>query len=271
MNVLQKVGVDMLQAGVAVASKKVVGDVAKTLVTRTQTLNLEKYFMQAADAYSSGYTTFNTPSLVKFGASGVVGLAAFGAVVFAQRRGSGERDNSAEDAKSVQTSAVAGTAGLFAAFFVVMVFDILRRQKTFSKFTGTNMILQHAVFFSAPLLFSFVAIKLASPLDFKKSVFAACVVAVGVLLVAKKFYLVFKQNSLEKQVFTKIANVIDSCQGPGKAGCGHEHAGYMEAFDNMVKPYLEMINYALPEPLEAAEVARDIASTQIFDTVRNFV
>ena len=88
---------------------------------------------------------------------------------------------------------------------------------------------------------------------------------------AKKFYFVFKQNDLEKEVFTQIANVLDACQGPDKAGCSHKHAGYLKAFANMVKPYLDQINYILPDPLDAVEVARDIASRQIFDTLRNKV
>lgn len=273
MNFLSKVvdsnlGNSLLQAGTAVASGKSVGDVAKRVVTRNQTRKLEGYFMQAADAYSSGYSTFNAPSLTKFGVSGGIALATWTTIYMVQKM-NGDVDEEAHE--PFKTPAIAGTAGFFAAFFSVMVFDVVRRQKTFSNFTGTNMFMQYAIFFSVPLALLSTVLNIASPLDLKKSVVVAAAIAVAVVMLAKKFYFVFKQNDLEREVFTQIANALESCPGPGKAGCNHEHAGYMEAFANMVKPYLDQINYLLPDPLNAVEVARDIASRQIFDTLRNRV
>lgn len=259
-----KLGNNLLQAGTAVASGKSVGDVAKRMATRTQTRRLEEYFMEAADAYSSGYSTFKAASIKKFGVSGLVALAAFGTVIVVQ---SGKSDDDDEKTEGFKTPATAGTAAFFAAFLSVMLFDIARRQKTFSKFTGTNMFLQYIMLSSVPLAVVSTGLKIASPLDLKQSVIAASIVAVVVVMVAKKFYFVFKQNNLEKQVFNQIANVLDACQGPNKAGCSHQHAGYLDAFANMVKPYLDQINYVLPDALDAAEVARDIASRQIFDTL----
>lgn len=264
-------GNNLLQAGVAVASGKSAKDVAKTMVTRTQSRRLEKYFMQAADAYSSGYSTFNEPSLKKFGVSGMVALAVWITIVLVQKRSATRREGEGEKETAVQHPAMAGTAAFFAAFLSVAVFDIVRRQKTFSNFTGTNMLMQYVMFFSVPFALLAPGLKIASPLDFKQSGIAALVASVATVLVAQKFYFVFKQNDLEREIFSQIANVLDSCQGPGKAGCNHEHAGYTKAFTNMVKPYLDQINYVLPDPLEAAEVARDIASRQIFDTLRNRV
>ena len=58
---------DLLQAGTAMASGKSAGDVAKHAVTRNQTRRLEEYFMKAAEAYSSGYSTFFALSTEKFG------------------------------------------------------------------------------------------------------------------------------------------------------------------------------------------------------------
>lgn len=229
---------------------------------------LESYFMQAADAYSSGYSTFNAPSIKKFGVSGLIALAVWTTLVMVQKM---NRDVDDVEQKPFKAPAIAGTAAFFAAFFSVMIFDIVRRQKTFSNFTGTNMFVLHVVFFSVPFALLSVGLVAASPLDLKQSVFAATFVAVGTVVLAKKFYFVFKQNDLEKEVFTQIANVLDACQGPNKAGCNHKHAGYLMAFSNMVKPYLDRINYVLPVPLDASEVARDIASRQIFDTLRKRV
>lgn len=268
--VSSNMGNTLLQAGAAVASGKSAKDVVKTMVTRTQSRRLEKYFMQAADAYSSGYSTFNAPSLKKFGVSGLVAVAVWVTIVVVQKNRVRTADNG-EEKNPVQTRAMAGTAAFFAAFLSVAVFDIVRRQKTFSNFTGTNMLMQYAMFFAVPFVLSATGVKIASPLGLKQSGIAALVVAVATVLVAKKFYFVFKQNDLEREVFSQIANVLDACQGPGKSGCSHEHAGYVKAFSNMVRPYLDQINYVLPDKLDAVEVARDIASRQIFDTLRNRV
>lgn len=266
--VSSNLGNSLLQAGTAVASGKSVRDVAKQVVARNQTRKLEGYFMQAADAYSSGYSTFNTMSLPKFGVSGGIALAVWTTMYMVQKM---NRDPDDEAREPFKAPAIAGTAAFFAAFLSVMVFDIVRRQKTFSNFTGTNMFMQHVVFFSVPLAMFSVLLKIASPLSFKHSVMGATIVAVAVVVAAKKFYFVFKQNDLEKEVFTQIANALEACTGPGRAGCDHKHAGYLEPFANMVKPYLDQINYVLPDPLDAVEVARDIASRQIFDTLRNRV
>lgn len=272
MNFLTDIGANLLQGGLAVASGKSVGGVAKQMVTRKHTRKLESYFMQAADAYSSGYSTFNAPSITKFGVSAIVALAAWTTVVLLQKNKTDSDDGVvAMESPKFKAPAMAGAAAFLAAFFSVMAFDVVRRQKTFSNFTGTNMILQHAVFFAVPFAVLSAGLAVASPLDVKKSVLAATFVAVGVVVLAKKFYFVFKQNDLEKEVFTQIANVLDACQSPNKAGCSHRHAGYLEAFSNMVKPYIDQVNYLLPSPLDASAVARDIASRQIFDTLRNRV
>lgn len=272
MGFLTDIGANLIQGGMAVASGKSVGGVTKQMVTRKHTRKLESYFMQAADAYSSGYNTFNAPSIAKFGVSAIVALAAWTTVVLLQKSKTNNDDGVVvTESPKFKAPAMAGTAAFFAAFFSVMAFDVMRRQKTFLNFTGTNMILQHAMFFAVPFAALSAGLVVASPFDLKKSVLAATFVAVGVLVLAKKFYFVFKQNDLEKEVFTQIANVLDACQGPNKAGCSHKHAGYLEAFSNMVKPYIDQINYILPSPLDASEVARDIASRQIFDTLRNRV
>lgn len=259
-------GNSLLQAGTAIASGKSVRDVTKRVVTRNQTKKLEGYFMQAADAYSSGYSTFNAPSLAKFGVSGGIALATWTTIYMVRKM---KRDVDDEAHQPFKTPAIAGTSAFFAAFLSVMVFDVVRRQKTFSKFTGTNMFMQYAIFFSVPLALFSTVFKISSPLDLKNSVVVAAAIAVAVVMLAKKFYFVFKQNDLEREVFTQIANALEACPGPGRAGCDHKHAGYVEAFSNMVKPYLDQINYFLPEPLDAVEVCRDIASRQIFDTLRN--
>ncbi|CAM9092787.1 unnamed protein product [Ectocarpus sp. 12 AP-2014] len=257
-------GNNLLQTGVAVASGKSAKDAAKTMVTRAQSRRLEKFFMGAADAYSSGYSTLNTFSLKKFGVSGLTALAVWITIVVVQK-------NRAKAEAEQEDSAVAGTAALFAAFLSVAVIDVVRRQTTFSKFTGTNMFMQYVWFFSVPFALSATGAKVASPLNFKQSGMAGLVVAVATVLAAKRLYFVFKQNDLEREVFSQIANVLDACQGAGEAGCNHEHAGYMEAFSNMVKPYIDQVNYVLPDPLKAADVARDVASRQIFDTLRHQV
>ncbi|CAN0523335.1 unnamed protein product [Ectocarpus sp. 8 AP-2014] len=264
--VSSKFGTGLLQAGTAVASGKSIGDVAKHAVARNQTRRLEEYFMKAAEAYSSGYSTFLALNTAKFGAAAIVALVVWTATYLVAQR----RNRKVVDQPSNAT-AVAGSSAFFAALFSVLVFDVVRRQRTFSNFTGTNMFMQYTMFFCVPLGLFSTGLKLASPLDLQQSVAAAAVIAVAVVAVAKKLYFVFVENDLETEVFTQIANALDACPGPGKAGCNHKHAGYLDAFANMVKPYLDQINFILPDPLNAAEVARDIASRQIFDTLRNQV
>lgn len=264
-------GNTLIQAGAAVASGKSAGDVAKKMATAAQTGRLENYFMQAADAYSSGYSTFNAAGATKFGAAGLVAVVAWITATLVQKGRTENGEEGTGEEGGPAAPAVAGTAAFFSAFLTVMIISIVRRQKTFSNFTGTNMFIQYAAFFCVPFVLFSAGLGVASPLDAKKSVAVAAAVAVAIVAVAKKFYFVFKQNDLEKQVFTQIANVLDACQTRGKAGCSHKHAGYLEAFANMVKPYIDQMNYVLPVTLEAAEVARDIASRQIFDTLRGQV
>ena len=262
---------DLLQAGTAMASGKSAGDVAKHAVTRNQTRRLEEYFMKAAEAYSSGYSTFFALSTEKFGVAGIVALAVWTTMyLVVQRRNRNRNLDELVDQPSKAT-AIAGSAAFFAAFFSVLMFDVVRRQRTLSNFTGTNMFMQYAMFFCVPMGLFSAGLTLASPLDLQQSVAAAAVLAIAVVVIAKKLYFVFMENDLEREVFTQIANALDACPGPGKAGCNHKHSGYLDAFANMVKPYLDQINYILPDPLIAAEVARDIASRQIFDTLRNQV
>ncbi|CAM9099824.1 unnamed protein product [Sphacelaria rigidula] len=186
-------GNSLLQAGTAVASGKSAKDVAKRMVTRKQTRLLESHFMQAADAYSSGYSTFNAPSMMKFGVSGGIALATW-TTIYMVNKSNRDADDATEE--PFKAPAIAGTAAFFAAFFSVLVFDTVRRQKTFSNFTGTNMFMQYAMFFSDPLALLSTVLEVASPLDFKQSVLAGTIVAVAAVVVAKKFYFVFKQNDL---------------------------------------------------------------------------
>lgn len=222
--------------------------------------------MKAAEAYTSGYSTFFALSTAKFGVAGIVALVVWTTTyLVVQRRNRNQNRNPSK------ATAIAGSAAFFAAFLSVLMFDVVRRQITLSNFTGTSMFMQYAMFFCVPLGLFSSGLTLASPLDLQQSVAAAAVIAVAVVVMAKKLYFMFMENDLEREVFTQIANALDACPGPGKAGCNHKHAGYLDAFANMVKPYLDQINYILPDPLNAAEVARDIASRQIFDTLRNRV
>ncbi|CAM9102735.1 unnamed protein product [Ectocarpus sp. 8 AP-2014] len=264
-------GSGLLQAGTAMASGKSIGDVAKHAVTRNQTRRLEEYFMKAAEAYSSGYSTFFALSATKFGVAGIVALVAWITMYMVQRRIRNRNLDEVVDDQPSKATAIAGSAAFFAAFFSVLMFDVVRRQRTLSNFTGTNMFMQYTMFFGVPLGLFSAGLTLASPLDLRQSVAASAVIAVAVVVMAKKLYFVFMENDLEREVFTQIANALDACPGPGKAGCNHKHAGYLEAFANMVKPYLDQINYVLPDPLDAVEVARDIASRQIFDTLKGQV
>ncbi|CBN80387.1 EsV-1-85 [Ectocarpus siliculosus] len=264
-------GNGLLQAGTAVATGKSAGDVAKHAMARNQTRRLEEYFMKAAEAYSSGYSTFLALNTAKFGAAAIVALVAWTTTYLMAQRRNRNRDLGEVVDQPSNATAVAGSAAFFAAFVAVLVFDVVRRQRTLSNFTGTNMFMQYAMFFCVPLGLFSAGLKLASPLDLQTSVAAAAVIAVAVVVVAKKLYFVFMENDLERKVFTEIANALDACPGPGKAGCNHKHAGYLDAFANMVKPYLDQINFILPNTLDAAEVARDIASRQKFDTLRNQV
>ena len=271
--VTSNVGNGLLQAGTAMASGKSAGDVAKHMVTRNQTRRLEKYFMQAAEAYTSGYSTFFALSKAKFGVAAIVALVVWTTTyLVVQKRNRNENENENGKLRNPsKATAIAGGAAFFAAFLLVLMVDVFRRQRTLYNFTGTNMFVQYAMFFCVPLGLFSSGLTLASPLDLQQSVAAAAVIAVAVVVLAKILYFVFMENDLEREVFTQIANALDACPGPGKAGCNHKHAGYLDAFANMVKPYLDQINYILPDPLIAAEVARDIASRQIFDTLRNQV
>lgn len=231
----------LLQAGSAIASGKSV-----------QTRKLEGLYMQAADAYSSGSTTVNAMGVKKLGVSALVALLMWSATKLIQIKTQGrEEDRELSGTTYLRNSATPVTAAFFAAFLSVFVFDVALRQKTFSKFTGTNMFREYAMFFAVPLVVFSIGLKVRSSLDVKQSLGVASILAVVAVVVAKNSYFVFKQNDLEKQVFEKIANVLDACQDAGKAGCSHEHAGYVDAFTNMVRPYIDQMNFVLPQKLDA--------------------
>ncbi|CAM9206504.1 unnamed protein product [Pylaiella littoralis] len=210
---------------------------------------MKRLYLQAADAYSSGLTTFGAVSARRLGASGIVAVVAWGATTAIQRHAADQskRGHGSGSRALLYHSTTPVAAAIIAAFLAVVVFDIVLRQKTFTKLTGEGTLAEHVVFFALPL----AAFGLDLNLKNLKNLSAFMLAAVAVV-VAKKSCLVSKQNDLERRVFEQIANVLDACQAPGKAGCSHRHAGYVDAFNNMVRPHLPAKN--------AAEVARGIAS-----------
>ena len=268
---LEGTGVGGIEAISTLASGKSIGTAAKSLAKRGFAKKFEGMFMQAADAYASGYSSTNTALM---GAAGI--SAAVTGLVWGSMKVASYLDSLKEEKEQSQKIKIGGELATFAAFILFAIvwatINITRRQTTFSVLAGENMASQYVKFFSIPLLIFFLGLKLTIPSESLEPVqlFAVASVLSGIVLaLVRRFYFVYKINVLEKGVFESIASAFDACDAVAGA-CDHKHAGFLTVFNSMnsvlqsnAKQVLGDVNYG--------EIAREISQSQKFDTIRAFI
>lgn len=252
----------------ALACGKSTGDVASTLVIQAEMKKLENMFMEAADAYTSGYRSLNKASLSKFGISAALSLV----VYLAAKVYAGATETTKEEEKrrfylDKMLPVVSAASTLVVALIVI---GVMRRQKTFRVFSGTDMISSYALFFVVPFVVLSAGARLGSGATIQNSAIGSGAASLAFLLLSKKLYFVYKQNELERNVFSQLSDVFESCPDYVASSCTQEHGEFLTAFVNSVQPYLTQISRLLPEPIKAATVAKRLSDRQVFDTLVSF-
>lgn len=129
---------------------------------------------------------------------------------------------------------------------------------------------QTALFSVVPFLVVSAGLKMGSGANLKNTAIGSSIASFAFLLLSKKLFFVYKQNELERTVFSQMAEVFESCPDQVASTCSHKHAEFQKAFANSVQPYLAEISRFLPEPIKAATVAKRLSDRQIFDTLLSF-
>lgn len=187
MNFLNKVlegtGVGGIEYISTLASGHSIGTAAKSLAKRGFAKTFEGMFMQAADAYASGYSSTNTALLGSAGISaGVTGL------VWGSMKVLSYLNSLKKEEEQSQKIKIGGELATFVAFFlfsiVWAIINITRRQTTFSVLAGENMASQYVMFFTIPLLIFFLGLKMTIPSESLEpvQVFAVASVLSGIVL-----------------------------------------------------------------------------------------
>ena len=245
------------------ASGKTLGDAGRKMSARVKAKKFEKMLLNAADAYASGYSSHNMAFLAVLAQSVVIGAATWGGV----RAYSHYSDADEEENKKGNATVVA----VVVAALVFFMISQARRQRMFSAFAGTNMAWEHFKFFSVPFVVFFVIWRSILPLavaDNHHVAFFAVGFAGAVYTAIRKFYLVFKLNDIEKDVFTKMASVFEACRGQeGSAGCDHKHAGFVRVFKQM-RPHFKWRMRQIFGELDFAEIAKELSARQMYDNYR---
>jgi VanZ family protein len=268
---LQNTGVGGLEAVSTLASGNSVAESGKNFAKRAMSKKFEKIFIQAADAYASGYSSTNMALL------GTVGIsAAVSGVVWGGMKGVAYLDRLKDEEDQSEGLEFVGALAHFVAFVlfavVFVIMNSVRRQKMLSVLAGENMASQYAKFFSIPLAIFFVGLRVMIPVESMKTyqVLAVASILAGVVVgIAKKFYFVYKINVLEKGVFESIAAAFDACKDAGSGVCDHEHAGFLTVFNNLNSVLQANVRQVFGR-VDYAEIAREISKSQKFDTIEAF-
>lgn len=231
---------------------------------------LERSFMMAADAYSSGYGRAGFANLARVGISGAVAVAAWLILRLIKHL----REKSSPDTEETNgfiknDTSVNGTTLIvfILAFFLV---GYLRRQKTFTNFAGSNTAKISGLTFAIPFSVLFPALYLSGTLDLQKSTVASLVFSSAALGIATKSFLPVRIDALEKNVFDQIAGVFDACPGASAATCNHRHHDYLTTYANSVRPLVVSLSRYLESPLEPSKVARVLSAKQNADMMSKF-
>ncbi len=240
----------------------------KNVAKRALSKRFEKVLIDSADSYVAGYSSNMMALLGVAGISAGAGATAWGSMKVLKYL----NDQKEEEDKSDSISMM-GTAAPFIAFVVFGIafatVTMLRRQRMFTEFAGTNMVNQYVKFFTIPFVLFFILWRVVLPSDKFKihhvAAFAAGFATV-VLSLVKKFYLVYKLNDMEKDVFSSLATVFDACKDAGPKNCDHEHAGFVRLFDK-VTTSLQLDMERIWGELDYGEISREISKSQKFDTI----
>lgn len=248
-------------------------DAGEKLAKRALSKKFEKLLIDTADSYVAGYSSNRMAMLGVAGISTGIGALTWGSLK-ALKYFNEQKDEWEQSEKIDFAGRGAGLIAfaVFAAVFLVIM--TIRRQRTFKVLTGTNMARQYAKFFTIPFALFFILWRVVMPTEIFKTHHVAIFAAgfAGVFLsIAKKFYLVYKINDIEKEVFSTLASAFDACKGvsPGADKCDHEHAGFVRLFEN-VSTFLQLKMKRIWGEIDYAEISREISKSQKFDTIENF-
>ena len=246
-------------------------DAGKNVAKRALSKRFEKVLIDSADSYVAGYSSNMMAMLGVAGISAGAGATAWGSLKALKYF----NDQKEEEDKSDNINMI-GTAAPFVSFVVFAIafatIMMTRRQRMFTEFAGTNMVTQYIKFFTIPFVLFFILWRIVLPSDKFKihhvAAFAAGFAGV-VLSLVKNFYLVYKLNDMEKDVFSSLATVFDACKEVGANNCDHEHAGFVRLFEK-VTTSLQLDMERIWGELDYGEISREISKSQKFDTITAF-
>lgn len=264
-------GMGAVETVSTLASGDSLAEAGKNVAKRALSKKFEKILIDSADSYVAGYSS-NLMAML-----GVAGISAgVGATTWGSMKALNYFNDQKEEEDRSENMKMVGAAAPFAAFVVfAIVFATImmtRRQRMFTEFAGTNMVNQYVKFFTIPFVFFFILWRVVLPSDKFKihhvAAFAAGFAGV-VLSLVKRFYLVYKLNDMEKDVFSSLATVFDACKEVGAKNCDHEHAGFVRLFEK-VSTMLQLDMKRIWGELDYGGISREISKSQKFDTIAAF-
>lgn len=269
MNFLKNNGIGGVEAISMLASGNSVADAGINVSKRLLAKKFEKLLLVAADAYVAGYSSTNTALLGVAGMSAAAGATAWGGLKAWDLATKSTRSTQEEKANSSR----AGMAASFAAFVVFAIVFVLvttaRRQNMFTALAGDNMVTDYAKFTAIPLALLFVGLRVSissEKVGTRNVLLIASALSAAFFAVAKRFYLVFKLNGIERDVFSTIATVFDAC----KAGpCNHQHAGFIKVFGQINTVLQNNLKMVFGE-VDYAEISRELSKAQFYDNISAF-
>lgn len=269
MDFLKNNGIGGVEAVSMLASGRSLADAGKNISKRLLSKKFEKLLLSAADAYVAGYGSTNTALLGVAGISAAAGATAWGGLK-AWDYASKSTKSTREQKASPSRAGMAAPFTAFVVFAIVFVFvTTARRQNMFSALTGDNMVADYAKFTAIPLALLFVGLRVSISSDkmgTRNVLLLASALSGAFFAAAKQFYLVFKLNGIERDVFSTLATVFDTC----KAGpCNHEHAGFIRVFGQINTVLQNNLKMVFGE-VDYAEIARELSKAQFYDNITAF-
>lgn len=251
------------------ASGNSLADAGNNISKRLLAKKFEKSLLSAADAYVAGYSSRNTALLGVAGMSAAAGATAWGSLK-AWDYASKSTESTQEQKENPSRAGMVASFAAFAVFAIVFVLvTTARRQNMFVAFTGDNMVADYAKFTAIPLALLFVGLRVSISSDkmgTRNVLLLASAISGAFFTAAKQFYLVFKLNGIERDVFSTLATVFDTCKAEP---CNHEHAGFISVFDQINTVLQNNLGMVFGE-VDYAEIARELSKAQLYDNIAAF-
>ena len=251
------------------ASGNSLADAGMSLSKRVLAKKFEKLLLSAADAYVAGYSSTNTALLGVAGVSAAAGATAWGGL---KAWGHTTKNPEEEEGKPSRAGMVASFVALIVFALVFAVVTTARRQNTFATLVGDSMVVDYAKFITIPLALLFVGLRVAISSDkmaTKYVLLLASALSGAFFAAAKKYYLVFKLNGIERDVFSTLASVFDACKAQGPSGCNHEHAGFLKVFGQINTVLQNNLRMVFGD-IDYAEISRELSKAQFYDNIAAF-